>query len=34
MILRREGGILKISSPKRYVNENIYFACFLQGSLE
>jgi hypothetical protein len=25
-------GNLSTSSPKRYVKENIYFACFLQGN--
>jgi hypothetical protein len=25
-------GSLRTSSPKRYVKENIYFACVLQGN--
>jgi hypothetical protein len=27
-------GNLRTTSPKRYVKENIYFVCFLQGSPE
>jgi hypothetical protein len=27
-------GNLRISSPKRYVKENIYLGCFLQGNPE